>query len=118
MKQKKVRFYLIYLIIFIQKDSLLGYKTSFTLSVIVVDQQETKEAVQFLKYYQELNANLPINSTYKTTQIPVPGPIVIGSIILQAGFASQAIQVKKNQIFLKIHFRVLHIMFIFMMILF
>ena len=93
---------MICLIIFIQKkDSLLGYKTSFTLSVIVVDQQETKEAVQFLKYYQELNANLPINSTYKTTQIPVPGPIVIGSIILQAGFASQAIQVKKKPNFFK-----------------
>eukprot|EP01080_Neovahlkampfia_damariscottae_P006702 gene6702-10867_t len=75
-----------------KEDSLFGLKGAFTMTVLVVDQQETKEANQFQQYFQELNANLPMNSTYMSSQVPVPGPIVIGSIILQAGFASQTIQ--------------------------
>jgi hypothetical protein len=85
---------------------LYGSKSSFTIFVVVIDEQESHEIQDFLTYYQELNANLPLNSTYRTGSVPAVGQLFAGSLVLQGGFAAQTIQVseivlkKKKEFFL------------------
>jgi hypothetical protein len=78
------------------EDNLYGAKTSFCIFVVVIDAQESHEIQDFLTYYQEINANLPMNSTFKTGSVPAVGQLFAGSLVLQGGFAAQTIQVRKR----------------------